>query len=733
MGLINNLFIQTYDSGLKRLLRGVFASKVELSSKQDAINDLATIRSGAAAGATAVQPSVMNTALVNTVAESGVYDVTANNSGATFASLAALLSAQNLDTLIPVAKRKGGMSIKFVHTSDNKYVRYNLKTTSFSTDPDDWECVNDRLTNIEDSLGGLEGGVALTKIEHSDFTVSGKYINLSGTLSNHPSWAASQFVFLIGGTSIKAKLDSNPSVSISFYTQASESSFISSVMISTNEEMSIKVPATANYFRASIDTRKTGQYVKFYIEGKESVYIHDLQHDMNEVQEDIIELQNTIVSVELPEFHIAKKIYCVTNDTNLLFIRGLIHAVNPYLWSRKFISDISASNVRLFPRYLSINYTSAVTKSIKMQLISNGYDESPIQESQIIVKAPQSPANNINVVCLGSSTTNNGVWAGELKRRLVDTGGTPAGNQLSNISFVGRMHGLDDMNVQVEATGGWAWKTFIEGTNVLKFTVTGITNVENGDRYSYVNSSGQTVSVTIQEHNLSSGSGYILCSQNMGLPQSQSGTLTKVSGNGDTTISFTACEVVNWSPFLNNGVFGFTEYANKYCNGVIDVMICNLGYLNMNRGGVNDMTETMEYLKTFVDTLHTDFPNCKILITTTIGVSPNGGCGWDYGTQTNSQDAEGVYTDYGLLYGEFKFQDALEAFVADNAYKNFCYMVNSLEEVDMENAFPTRETRLNMRTSETDITQSNALHPTTEGSYMTADSIYRCFVCTVLN
>ena len=149
MGLINNLFMQAYDSGLKRLLRGVFASKVELSSKQDAINDLATIRSGAAAGATAVQPSVMNTALVNTVAESGIYDVSANNSGATFASLAALLSAQNLDTLIPVAKRKGGMSIKFVQSSDNKYVQYRYIGTATTGTPnpfidtDNWQGVDD--------------------------------------------------------------------------------------------------------------------------------------------------------------------------------------------------------------------------------------------------------------------------------------------------------------------------------------------------------------------------------------------------------------------------------------------------------------------------------------------------------------------------------------------------------------------------------------------------------------
>lgn len=127
-----------------------------LAAKQNVIQDLADIRSGATAGATAVQPATLNTALSNTVAESGVYDVTANNDNAKFASLSALLSSENLDTLIPTAKRKGGMSIKFVLSSDNKYVRYNLIADDFSTDVEDWE---------EDaSIEKLEGGDIIPKL-----------------------------------------------------------------------------------------------------------------------------------------------------------------------------------------------------------------------------------------------------------------------------------------------------------------------------------------------------------------------------------------------------------------------------------------------------------------------------------------------------------------------------------------------------------------------------------------
>ena len=94
-----------------------------------------------------VQSGGVFNALRNTVAESGVYDVTANNSGTTFASLSALLSDANLNTIIPVASRKGGMSIKYVRTSDNKYVQFRYMSSSTAvadfTNTVNWQGVDD--------------------------------------------------------------------------------------------------------------------------------------------------------------------------------------------------------------------------------------------------------------------------------------------------------------------------------------------------------------------------------------------------------------------------------------------------------------------------------------------------------------------------------------------------------------------------------------------------------------
>ena len=204
------------------------ASDVEasLDTKQDTIADLATIRSGAALGATAKQPATTlagygitdayTKAEVNnlvstphqqyvTVATKAdldaitigsadtiyrvsnydgtqvdatkyaeyawdgtqymllsvksavgeVFDVSEYNSDATYETLAAALAA------VPESVQRGGMSIKFVQSSDkkNKYVQYRLMADGWSTTETDWQGVDGEPTLNSNNLvesGGVE-------------------------------------------------------------------------------------------------------------------------------------------------------------------------------------------------------------------------------------------------------------------------------------------------------------------------------------------------------------------------------------------------------------------------------------------------------------------------------------------------------------------------------------------------------------------------------------------------
>lgn len=102
-----------------------------------------------------------------------IYDISAHNNGATFESLLTLLGSDNLNTLIPAAVRCGGMSIRFMQSSDNKYVQYRLMSDSFNTTPSNWQGVDDEPTARSKNLvesGGVEIRLSGTVIENYNLT-----------------------------------------------------------------------------------------------------------------------------------------------------------------------------------------------------------------------------------------------------------------------------------------------------------------------------------------------------------------------------------------------------------------------------------------------------------------------------------------------------------------------------------------------------------------------------------
>jgi hypothetical protein len=135
---------------------------------------------------------------------STTYDVTLHNSGATFASLSALLSDANLSTLIPTNVRKGGMSIKFVQTSDNKYVQCKLMTQTFSTTPSDWIV---EITSIENNDGKF---IVADENNHAAMIVDEDGVSSSGfTIKDNENNKKISFLQNNGALEIK---DSNNSL-----------------------------------------------------------------------------------------------------------------------------------------------------------------------------------------------------------------------------------------------------------------------------------------------------------------------------------------------------------------------------------------------------------------------------------------------------------------------------------------------------------------------------------------
>lgn len=69
-----------------------------------------------------------------------VFDISVYNNNATYADLAAALGTNGAN--VPQTLRRGGMSVKYVQSSDNKYVQYFLTKNTWSASEGDWEKMN---------------------------------------------------------------------------------------------------------------------------------------------------------------------------------------------------------------------------------------------------------------------------------------------------------------------------------------------------------------------------------------------------------------------------------------------------------------------------------------------------------------------------------------------------------------------------------------------------------------
>lgn len=137
--------------------------------------------------------------------DGGAYDVSAHNGGATFASLSALLNSENLNTLIPVDVRHGGMSIKFVQSSDNKYVQYRLMSNTFNTTPDNWQgienCPAKNSNNIANS-GAIYDYLAKTQNTVNNPTGELGFVHTDGTITSSSEYTIVKAIKLEPGQTI---------------------------------------------------------------------------------------------------------------------------------------------------------------------------------------------------------------------------------------------------------------------------------------------------------------------------------------------------------------------------------------------------------------------------------------------------------------------------------------------------------------------------------------------------
>ena len=408
-------------------------------------------------------------------------------------------------------------------------------------------------------------------------------------------------------------------------------------------------------------------------------------------------------------------ITAIVGDTLQLFYRGFILTPLP----DKYDILVSCTKGKQFPRYFEYTPTSADTGTTTFKIQVKNDNRGVIAEKSctLTTKAKaSSPSSNKNILCFGASTTQNGEWPHEADRRLTGSGGTPTADGLTNITFCGSMTAS---GTGYFGKGGWKWESYT--TNNIKayrFQVSGVNTLNIGSVYT---NNGN--SFTISEINVAEGTGNILCTVSSLTPApTSSGTLTKSSGTGDSTITFTSVDQDAANPLWDNAnnKMSFIPYANTYCNGQIDVVYVWLGYNGMS-AGQTDFTSVMADVKTFADTLHTEFPSAKLKIMGESVPSFRGGMGANYGAV-----GYGFADGYGIKAASFNLSDAYQDFANQSAYSGFVEFVNVATQFDVEYNMQHTEKAVNTRnTSVTEWMDTNGVHPANAGYMQVADVVYR--------
>lgn len=428
---------------------------------------------------------------------------------------------------------------------------------------------------------------------------------------------------------------------------------------------------------------------------------------------EILPKQEETILINLPD-----KIYAIVGDTLQLFYRGIIQAVNPYNYN----IVISCSKGNQYPRYWEYTpkITDVGTTTLTVTLKDDNRNIISTRKCQLITRnAVKSPEKKMNVMCFGDSLTSGGIWCEEADRRLTGTGGDPEGKAFTNIEFVGSKK---KGTTGYFGVGGWTWKAYTTSGNLeYRFQVTNVNSLSFGAKYTH---NGNTF--TLLEINITEGSGNILARVNdLNPAPNESGSLQKISGDGDDTIEFKSVEKNILNPLwdFENSKMTFIPYANEVADGQIDVVYTLLTWNGLT-AGKTDFSDVLAEVKVFADTLHSEFPDAKLKIMGVQVPSVTGGMGSSYGA-TGTGYADG----YGMVVTALNMNEAYQEFANRPEYSEFVEFVHASSQVDSEYNMPYKDTPVNIRNK--DVTErrgTNGVHPKNEGYYQFADAVYRNFI-----
>lgn len=469
----------------------------------------------------------------------------------------------------------------------------------------------------------------------------------------------------------------------------------------------IDIPEGYKYLFIATNTDTRGQV----IEGDNYFFVKDNKKILKKIAKNTADIEENRKEIEgiknRPKnkmLYLPEQYNLVVGDTFELFWKGVILANNYKNYNIKVSCEVGNAYAKKYmftPRMKDVG-----TKTLKIELYNDAEKLIDTGTVKLIIKAQaKNPAAVKNVLCVGDSLLVNGVWAAESNRRIAKAGGKPAGDNLTNIKYIGTMQ---KDGIGYEANGGWAFSQYnAESKNPSFVWITTTHNKTGDDQHSVYKDANET---EWKIETLEAGKLKMIRvkgSTNM----AASGTLTWVQGGTNhESIAFSASEIAAGNPFWNEktGKVDFAEYVKKVKADSIDYCYILLGW----NSSTWDKERTVSEAKKFINNLLLAFPKCQIVllgleIPSLDGFGENYGCGWNW-------------------HEKSKYVHELDKWYAELAKNNEnVTTINISGQFDTENNMQTNIRAVNARNEKTETYQTNGVHPDTSGYLQIADAVYR--------
>lgn len=401
-----------------------------------------------------------------------------------------------------------------------------------------------------------------------------------------------------------------------------------------------------------------------------------------------------VIDVVLPDH-----IYCVVGHPLQLFYRGMIGAVDPY----RYDILVQCSHGKKFPRYFEFTPAAEDIGDIPFSVTVRDDNGNILGSASTVIRVVAEKCEaDLNLLTFGDSLTGGGVWCNHADSQLP-----------GNVHFCGSR---EYNGTHYFGIGGWNWSSYTTaGQPGVRFEVKDVDFLSVGAVYKC----RKGIHYTVQEINVTGDRGNVLMrvSHRSDVPDTKSGTLTKVSGYGSPTLTYTSYSQDSANPLWAGNRMTFRPYVEKYAGGRVDLVYVLLGW-NDVIPWQTDFSQLTSTARQFFHTLNSEYPEARLYIMGLQIPSLNGGIGNSYGAS-----GEGYADGYGLCRTVLNLNKAYQQLADDLGER--VEFINISCQFDSENNMPAVEIPVNQYNPATELIGTNGLHPNIYGYYQIGDAVVR--------